>query len=85
MFVTPSLVTLALVLSSSASPAPDAGTIIDYHTHNSLIKADGMLDHEAAIEQVFRDKKYVVYSMNTMLAVLIVISASIATISLTWS
>ncbi|KAI0630205.1 protease [Trametes polyzona] len=56
MFVQPSLVTLALVLSVTASPVAEGlGTRIPFQKRNGFTTDDGWFDHNLAVKQVVRD------------------------------
>ena len=58
MFIQSSLVTLALVLSASATPvAEEASTPIAFEQRNMLTTADGRFNHARALQQVVNDRK----------------------------
>ncbi|KAI0769774.1 protease [Trametes elegans] len=57
MFVQSSLITLALVLSATASPVgEDLGTRIPFEKRNAFVTSDGWFDHAQAVKQVARDR-----------------------------
>ncbi|TFK91595.1 acid protease [Polyporus arcularius HHB13444] len=56
MFIKSSLITLALVMSASATPLVGGlGTAVAIEKRNTLTKDDGSFDHTGALEQVVRD------------------------------
>ncbi len=58
MFIKSSLITLALVMSASATPlVGGVGTAVAIQKRNTLTKDDGSFDHTGALEQVVRDSK----------------------------
>ncbi|KAI0359193.1 acid protease [Trametes cingulata] len=57
MFVKTSLITLALVLSATASPVVEGlGTPVPFERRNGVTTEDGWFDHESAIQQVVYDR-----------------------------
>lgn len=60
MFVQSSLITLALVLSATASPVAEGlGTRIPFEKRDGFTSDSGWFDHDRAVAQVVRDRKYV--------------------------
>ena len=58
MFIQSSLITLALVLSATATPlVGGVGTPIAFKKHNALTTDDGTFNHKRAVEQVVFDRK----------------------------
>ncbi|KAI0366743.1 protease [Pilatotrama ljubarskyi] len=57
MFVKTSLITLALVLSTRASPVVEGlGVPVPFEKRNGMTTEDGWFDHESAIQQVVYDR-----------------------------
>lgn len=58
MFVQSTLITLALVLSASASPVAEGlGTRIPFEKREGFTNGSGWFDHDRAVAQVVRDRK----------------------------
>ncbi|KAI8972223.1 acid protease [Trametes punicea] len=56
MFIQGSLITLALVLSASASPVAEGlSTRIPFEKRNAFTTSNGWFDHDRAVQQVVRD------------------------------
>ena len=91
MFVQSSLVTLALLLSATASPmAEGMGTRIPFEKRNGFTTSDGRFDHARAVRQVVRDRKCVVLarcsgSMTDIFSLVASTATTFSTFSTTWA
>ncbi|KAI9068283.1 acid protease [Trametes sanguinea] len=57
MFVKAGLITLALLLSATASPVTEGlGTRVTFDKRDGITTQDGWFDHQRAVEQVVRDR-----------------------------